>query len=143
MSDMNRTPALFWVISVIALFWNAMGVAAYIGMTQMTPEMAAEGYGQEFADMFAAKPAWATGAFAIAVFAGLLGSICLLARKTWATALFVISFIGVVVHDIWGVMAGTLSVVGTFDKIMTVAVIVIAVFLIWFARKKTAMGILK
>jgi len=119
-----------------------MGVGMYLMMTQMTPEVAMEGYGQEFADIFANKPAWATGAFAIAVFAGLMGSIGLLLRKTWATILFVISLIGVIIHDIWGVMAGTLSVVGTFDKVMTVVVILVSFFLIWFARKKTAEGVL-
>jgi len=132
----------FWIISIIALLWNLVGVVAYLGMSMMTPEMAAEGYGQEFADIFAAKPAWATGAFAIAVFAGLLGCIGLLMRKKWAAPLFIISLIGVIIHDIWGIMAGTLSVVGTFDKIMTVAVVLISLFLIWFARKKTAEGIL-
>jgi len=138
----SKPSASFWLVSGIALLWNLMGVGMYLMMTQMTPEVAMEGYGQEFADIFANKPAWATGAFAIAVFAGLMGSIGLLLRKTWATILFVISLIGVIIHDIWGVMAGTLSVVGTFDKVMTVVVILVSFFLIWFARKKTAEGVL-
>ncbi len=141
-SDVFPPKGSFWVISSLALLWNAMGVAAYFGMMKMTPEMAAEGYGQAFADIFAAKPVWATGAFAVAVFAGLLGCIGLLLRKKWASLLFILSLIGVIIHDIWGVMAGTLSVVGTFDKVMTVVVILAAIFLIWFARKKTADGIL-
>jgi len=143
MPDTFPPKTSFWVISIIALLWNIMGVVAYIGMTQLTPELAAEAYGQEFADIFAAKPAWSTGAFAIAVFAGFLGCIALLLRRKWATTLFILSLIGIIVHNIWGVMAGTLSVVGTFDKVMAVAVIVIAIFLIWFARKKTAEGILR
>ncbi len=138
----SKPSSSFWLVSGIALLWNLMGVGMYLMMTQMTPEVAMEGYGQEFADIFANKPAWATGAFAIAVFAGLMGSIGLLLRKTWATILFVISLIGVIIHDIWGVMAGTLSVVGTFDKVMTVVVILVSFFLIWFARKKTAEGVL-
>ncbi|MEP3889685.1 MAG: hypothetical protein ABJN69_04410 [Hellea sp.] len=141
--DIGRPKAAFWIISIAALLWNFMGVAAYIMMTQMTPEQAAEGYGQAFADIFATKPAWATGAFAIAVFAGLLGCIGLLMRKKWARLLFIVSFLGVIIHNIWGVMAGTLSVIGTFDKVMTIAVLAIAVFLIWFARKKTEQGVLR
>jgi len=137
------TPKWFWVIGGVALLWNLMGVAAYIGMSMMTPEMAAEGYGQAFADIFAAKPAWAVGAFAIAVFSGLLGCIALLLRKTWATGLFIVSLLGIIVHNVWGVMAGTLAVIGTTDKAMSVAVVIISVFLIWFARKMTARGILK
>jgi len=142
MSDSTKPGPLFWVISVLALLWNGAGVMAYLFMTQATPESVAEQYGQAFADIFAAKPAWATGAFAIAVFAGLLGCVALLLRKKWAFTLFVVSLLGVIIHNIWGVMAGTLSVVGTSDKIMTVAVMVIGIFLIWFARKKTAKGFL-
>ncbi len=141
-SDTFPLKTSFWVISILALLWNLMGVAAYFGMMMMTPEMAVEGYGQAFADIFATKPAWATGAFAVAVFAGLLGCIGLLLRKKWASLLFALSLIGIIIHDIWGVMAGTLSVVGTFDKVMTVVVVLVAIFLIWFARKKTADGIL-
>lgn len=137
------TPRWFWAVSAIALLWNLMGVGAYIGMTMMTPEMAVEGYGQDFADIFVSKPAWAVGAFAIAVFSGLFGAAALLLRRTWATLLFIVSLIGIIIHNVWGVMAGTLSVIGTFDKIMTVTVIVISVFLIWFARKMTARGILR
>ena len=137
------TPGWFWVVSAIALLWNLMGVASYFGMMMMTPEMAAEGYGQDFADIFAAKPAWATGAFAIAVFSGLLGAIALLLRKKWAATLFSLSLLGVIIHNIWGVMAGTLSVIGTFDKVMTVAVLFMSVFLIWLARAMTTCGLLK
>ncbi len=133
----------FWIISTIALLWNLMGVASYIMMTQLTPEVAAETYGQAFADIFAAKPAWATGAFAIAVFAGLLGCIGLLLRKKWARLLFIISFVGILIHNIWGVMAGTLSVIGTFDKVMTLLVMAVAVFLIWFSRQKITQGVLR
>ena len=141
--EIGRPKKAFWIISIIALLWNLMGVAAYIMMTQLTLEKAAETYGQAFADIFATKPAWATGAFAIAVFAGLLGCIGLLMRKKWARMVFIVSFIGVLIHNIWGVMAGTLSVIGTFDKVMTIAVMAIAVFLIWFARKKTEQGVLR
>jgi len=133
----------FWVISVIALLWNLMGVAAYWMMTTTSIEEIAAQYGQGFADIFATKPAWATGAFAIAVFGGLLGCIALLLRKSWAKILFILSLIGVIVHNIWGVTAGTLDHVGTFDKVMTIAVMVIGIFLIWFSSRMTSNGVLR
>jgi len=141
--EIGRPKRAFWIISIVALLWNLMGVASYIMMTQLTPEKAAEDYGQAFADIFAAKPAWATGAFAIAVFAGLIGCVGLLLRKKWARPLFIISLLGVIIHNIWGVMAGTLSVIGTFDKVMTIVVMAVAIFLIWFSRKKITQGVLR
>ena len=142
MSDGIKPSTGFWVISIIALLWNLMGVAVYFMMMKMDPALLVETYNQEYADIFASKPAWATGAFAIAVFGGLLGCIGLILRKAWSKLLFIISLVGVIIHNIWGVMAGTLSHVTTFDKIMTIAVMAIAIFLIWFANKKTAEGVL-
>lgn len=142
MSDAVKPTLGFWVVAILATLWNLMGVGAYLMMTKLTPEVAAEQYGQAFADIFATKPAWATGSFAVAVFGGLLGSLALLIRKGWAFHLFVLSLIGVIIHNIWGVSAGTLSVIGTFDKVMTVAVILIAIFLIVFAKRMKARGVL-
>ncbi len=142
MSERIKPPALFWVISILALLWNLMGVMAYLGMTMMPVEALVESYGQEYADVMATRPAWATGAFAIAVFGGLLGCIGLLLRKSWSKILFIISLLGVVVQNIWGFMSGSFNLVGTSDKILTVLIIIVAVFLIWFAQKKTAKGYL-
>ncbi len=142
MSDTLSPKTSFWAISGLALLWNLMGVAAFFGMMMMTPEMATEAYGQGFSDIFSTKPAWATGAFAVAVFAGALGCVGLLLRKKWARALFILSFVGVIVHNIWGIMAGTLSVIGPFDKVMTVAVVLIGALLIWYAGKRIADGTL-
>jgi len=141
--EIGRPRKSFWIVSIIALLWNLIGVAMYIMMTQITPETVAESYGQDFADIFATKPAWATGAYAVAVFAGLLGCVGLFVRKKWARLLFIISFLGIIIHNIWGVMAGTLSVIGMFDKVMTIVVMAIAIFLIWFARQKITQGVLR
>ena len=43
------------------------------------------------------RPAWATGAFAIAVFGGALGCLLLLLRKSTAYYLFIASLLGVIV----------------------------------------------
>ena len=142
MSDTSKPPTLFWIISGLATIWYIMGCAAYYGMATATVEGVAEQYGQGFADIFATKPSWATAAFAIAVFGGLLGCIALLLRKSWAKILFILSLLGVIIHNVWGVSAGTLEHVGTFDKVMTVAVLVIAIFMVWFAHKKSAKGYL-
>lgn len=143
MTNSPQPSKSFWIISVLALLWNAMGVMAFVMMRRITTEQLVEQYGQGFADLFATKPAWAVGSFAVAVFAGLIASIALLLRKKLALPLFVVSLVGVIIHDIWGIMVGTLSVIGTFDKVMTLAVVVIGVFLIWFSKKKIAAGILR
>lgn len=70
MTTSQKPPISFWVISIVALIWNTMGVLAYIGQAFLTEEAIAamppeqqEIYRIEF-------PAWYTAAFAIAVSAG-------------------------------------------------------------------------
>ena len=36
-----KTPTLFWVISILALIWNVMGVMAYLGQVYITDEVLA------------------------------------------------------------------------------------------------------
>ena len=37
MADFKKPPIWFWIIGVIALLWNALGVAAYFSIVTMTP----------------------------------------------------------------------------------------------------------
>lgn len=86
-------------------------------------------------------PAWATAAFVISVFGGILGCLALLIRKKWATPLFIISFIGILVHLYYNLFAsGAIEVYGLGGMIVPVMVLVIAVFFIWYSKKSTANG---
>lgn len=78
-----KPPISFWILSVLALIWNLFGVMAYLSSAFMTDEMKAS---MTEAELRLAEntPAWATAAFAIATWGGLLGCIALLFRKKWA-----------------------------------------------------------
>jgi hypothetical protein len=85
--------------------------------------------------MYDNKPAWATAAFAFAVFAGLFGSIGLLMRKKWTTALFLISLIGILIHQVYiffvsGIMEGASASI----MAMPILVTVIGVFLVLYSK---------
>ena len=96
----NKPTSAFWIISAVALLWNIMGVIAYLGQAYMTEEVL-KALPQEDQDYYSNVPAWVTGVFAIAVFAGLFGCVGLLMRKKWATILFVISLIAVIAQFIY------------------------------------------
>ena len=74
-----------------------MGVMAYLTQAFMTDEAKALLPEAERA-MYNDIPAWATAAFAFAVFGGLLGALAMLLRKKWATPLFIISLLGILVQ---------------------------------------------
>ena len=99
MTDSSNTkpPIWFWIVSVIALIWNAMGVMQYLAQAYMTEDFKSQ-YTAEQLEMISNVPAWATAAFAIAVFSGLLGSILLLLKKKFASKLFLLSLLGILVQ---------------------------------------------
>ena len=83
-------PRSYWIISGLALVWNLIGLAAYVSQVTMTDE-ALRLLPDAQREFMAATPAWATAAFAVATTAGVLGSLLLLLRNSWAVPLFLVS----------------------------------------------------
>ena len=142
LAEKKTTPRAFWIVSIVALLWNLAGVAAYLMQVTMSPEALAALSEAEQA-LYADIPAWATGAYAIAVFAGTLGSILLLMRKALALPVFVVSLVGILVQMGQALfMTDVLAVRGATAAIGPVAIIVIAVFLVWYSDNAKKKGLL-
>jgi hypothetical protein len=136
----NKPPVWFWIVSVVALIWNGMGVMAYLGQAYMSDDALAALPEAEQA-LYANVPAWATAAFAIAVWGGLLGCLALLLRKKWAKPVLLLSLIGIVVQMIYNLfLSEAMDVYGPGGAIMPIMVIVIGIFLVWFSKKSIAEG---
>lgn len=125
----TKPPIWFWIVSVIALLWNLMGVAAYLSSHFITEEMIEQLEPHQKAAALYDYPAWYTALFALAVFAGALGCIALLIRKKWAYILFVISFICATIQQIYYMVE-----VDGADKFMPISIIVFCIFLVWFSK---------
>jgi hypothetical protein len=144
MNATNKPSIGFWIIAVIALIWNAMGV-----MTYLMEQYKVESYRADFnADQLAlmdSAPAWSTALFAIAVFGGLLGSLFLLLRKKLATTLFLISLLCILINIGYGIFGtNQAEVFGTMNGlVMPLIVVVIGVYLYFYSKKAASRGILK
>lgn len=137
-----RPPSWFWLVAVLLLAWNAMGVFMYISSVTITADQLAS-LPPERQQLLAAMPSWAVGAFAIAVFAGLLGAIALVMRRGWARLMFIVSLLAVIVNDIWAISAGALPQMTVAELAIDTVVIVIAAFSIWFTGQGIARGWLR
>lgn len=142
MSSSNKPNTLFWIVSVIALIWNIMGVMAYIGQVYMD-EATLQTMPPEDQAYYASLPSWVTAAFAIAVFSGALGSMALILRKKVAAPILILSLLGVLVQYVYTFfMQNDISLSGT-RMIWPVVVISISIFLVFFARNGVKKGILE
>lgn len=130
----------FWVVSAVALVWNAMGAFAYLAQRMMTPETL-QALPENERALYTSIPVWVTSAFAIAVWGGVAGCLLLLLRKKLATAVLMISFAGIVVQMIYNVfISNSYAVYGPEGLAMPVMVLVIGAYLVWFSRGATAKG---
>jgi hypothetical protein len=126
----------FWSISAIALVWNVLGSVNFF--MQMNPDML-DAYRESERAIIQGRPAWATGAFAIAVIVGALGGLLLLLRKSAATYMFIASLAGVVVT-----MIHTLGVDYDFSLVeilvMVLMPFVVAALLVWYSKHAEGRG---
>ena len=133
--NIKKPTTSFWVIGGIALFWNVLGILAYLAQAFMSEETLQSLPEAEQA-IYQNVPAWATAAFALAVWGGALGCLLLLLRKRWAKIVLVISLLGIFIQMIYNVfLSKSLEVYGPGGLIMPVLVVFIGVFLVWYSRK--------
>ena len=135
MINKTKPPTWFWVVSVLALIWNLMGVLNYLAQAFITDEMKAE-YTVEQLTLIEGRPAWVTAAFAIAVWGGLLGCIALLIRKRWARPLLLISLLGIVAQTGYNLFAtDALAVFGSLmGLVIPLIVVIIGILLVLIAK---------
>ena len=131
--ELVAIPKWFKAVAILAFVWNLLGVMAFVNQMSMTPEMLAE-LSQAEQDLYAATPVWAIAAFAVAVFAGALGSLALMLKKKICYRLLIASFAGVAIqmfHSFF--ISNSFEIYGPGSTIMPMMVIVIAFILVRFA----------
>lgn len=132
---LTKPPILFWIVSVIALIWNIMGVIQYLDQAYST-ESFREQYTAEQLQIIANTPAWVTSVFALAVFTGVFGSIALLLRKKWAYALLLVSLICVVAQMFYSLfIINSVEIFGTSSIVMMAVVLIFAILFLLFSKK--------
>jgi hypothetical protein len=141
MPSRGAVPVWFWIVAILLTLWGAMGCyACYLHWTLGANAMGnATAYDQA---LFATLPAWYNWVYAIAVGAGLLGGIALLARSRLAQALFLASLIAVLVQFGW--LFATTDVVAAKGAAETVPfpafITAVAAFSVWFAGYASGRG---
>ena len=137
----TKPPAWFWIVSVVALLWNLMGAMAYLAQAFITDEGKAMLPSDQL-ELMENTPAWATAAFAIAVWAGVLGSIGLLVRKKWARPVLLLSLFGILVQMAYAFfMTNAAEVYGTAQGVvMPLLLIGIGIGLVLFAKSSQTKG---
>jgi hypothetical protein len=135
-------PMWFRIVAWLAVLWNLFGVWSYLAHVQVAPpmqEMTAEQVALE-----ASVPVWVTAAFAVAVFAALVGSVGLVLGRAWARSLLILSLLCILVQMGWMVLLSeAIAVHGNQALILPAFIILVAVLLVWAAGTGVKRGWLR
>ena len=133
-SQAGKPPIWFWIVSALALIWNAMGVKAYLDQAYNTEAHQAMINTPELLDMVANAPSWVTAAFALAVFGGALGCLLLLLRKRLASTVLLISFVAIIIQMSYITFSLKMA------DAMTPMIIIVGALLVWLSKIATKKG---
>jgi hypothetical protein len=123
-------PVWFRAVALLAVVWNAFGVAMYLSSVGVFGDPMA-GLSEAERAAVSSIPIWITCAFAIGTFAGLIGSLGLVFLKAWARPVLIVSLIALLLLEGWIVfLSGARE---TFGLAVPISVSVGAILLVWLA----------
>jgi hypothetical protein len=148
MSGARKTPWHLWLVGILGLLWNLIGVTDYIfarmrsdwymrEVSQFTPEQIAWFY--DF-------PLWAGVGWAFGVWGSLIGSILLLARRRRAIIAFMASIAGLATMTLYQFMLNGEKFAGLFGDgpiYFTAVIWAVVLGLTFYARRQAATGVLR
>lgn len=136
----QKPPVWLYIVGVILLLWGLAGCWAFYLHVTVGPAIDPSATDWDRA-YFAALPGWFNIDYAVAVGAGLLGSIALLLRSKWAVTLYWLSLIAVVIQFGWIFLAtDMIAVKGMWVTCFPAFIFAMAVFEVWVSSRAKRRG---
>ena len=139
-----RAPWHLWVVGLLSLILDCFGALDFV-MTETRNAAYLKSYSQAQLDYFFGFPGWAVAAWGVAVWAGVFGSLLLLARKGLAVPFFLTSVICMVLTTVYNFgLSNGMKVMGGVGPLIFSIIIFVVGFLTWFyARALRRRGVLR
>lgn len=133
----------YWVVSVLALLWNAFGCLDFSMTITRNAEWLAP-LPPEVVDWLDAAPTWTMFTWALGVWGGLLGALFLLARSRLAVIAFAASLLGLAINQAWQLTSDLPVSMSSFgSRALTLVIWAVALALLWYAARKRSEGVLR
>jgi hypothetical protein len=136
----TATPAHLWVVGIVTLAFNAMGIVSYL--TTKLGMLAEMGLTPEQIAFMESYPAWISAFWALGVWGAFAGSVLVLLRSKWAVAAMAVATVGLV-----GTTLGNYVVLDVPAAMqapaLDVTIWVVTLFLLFYARRMAQAGVLR
>ena len=140
-----KTPWHVWLIGLIALLFNSIGVFDFVmTMAQGAGYQASVGMTPDQIAHYQQMPSWMTVVWAVGVFGAFLASILLLLRRKLAAPVFILSLAAFVVSLLYTyVLTNGGAVMGQQMAIMSAVIAGLLVFFSGYSRYMTLRRVLR
>jgi hypothetical protein len=135
-----QAPWHLWAVGVLSLCWNGYGAYDYLMSVSLNADYL-KNYPPEMADMIRSFPVWATCAWALGVWASVVGSVLLLVRSRYAATAFLISILGALVSFVYDfTLELPPGMDTTMNKVIPLVILILIVAQWYYAKRMTDAG---
>ena len=140
-----KTPWHLWLVGVVAVLFNAIGVFDFVmSMTQGPAYLASAGMTPAQIDHYQTMPAWMTVVWAVGVFGAFAGSVLILLRNRLAWQVLAVSLAAFLLSLIYTyVLTDGGQIMGSQMAIMSAVIAGLLAFFSWYAWRMTKRGVLR
>lgn len=138
MTNKSRPNVFFYIITLIFVLWNFIGVG-YFFTEMFDAEMIVAQMSEHQERIYENRPAWYMGNYALAVFAGLVASVTMLFKHRSAILFAAVSLVAVLISTAFNFSLGAWEHVSSGDRITFLLVPIMGLLLLLFtlfSRKK-------
>ncbi|HUD28479.1 MAG TPA: hypothetical protein VMQ93_06370 [Novosphingobium sp.] len=133
----------YWLVAVLALVWNGFGCLDWT-LTAMRNAAWLAQVPPETVDWLDGAPTWSIFTWALGVWGGLVGALCLLARSRTAVLAFAASLLGLAVNQVWQATSDMPASMASGGALaVSIVIWLVALFLLWYAARKRSEGVLR
>lgn len=136
----KKAPVHLWLVGLVTLLFNAMGIISYL--TTKLGVLAEMGLTPSQIAFMDSYPAWVSAFWALGVWGAFAGSVLILLRSRWAVAAMVAALAGLAVVTFYHY--AMIAVPADMQSpALDVAIWSVTLFLLVYARRMTAAGVLR
>ena len=140
MNTATKTPWHLWVVGLLTLLWNSVGITSYL-MTRLG-KLADLGMTPDQIAYFDSFPVWANSVWALGVWGAFFGSVLLLRRSRWAVISLAISVVGLIGTTVFQHFVTTVPA-DMSNPVLDVVIWATTLFTLWYAMKMRREGVLR
>ena len=137
----NKAPVWFWIVAVLLLLWEAVGVMACVMQLRMGAASWPDAMDYD-RRIYLSMPVWYNWVYAVATFGGLTAAVLLLMRRALAVPLYIVSLVAIVI--MFGYVLGTTDMIAHKGFLAAagfpIVIFLLGVVAVWLSRTARERG---